>query len=132
MFDYLGFDPMDIDEELVDFLEHMGNGFYQTWNDYCDSVNKPEHRVMDMGFFDEWADGLTPSDIADAVTTSDFSINNRLFRETMYGLESSDDIEDLMEDSFENVAEDILEHPEHYYDKVLKEFLATLIDQEIE
>ena len=124
---YLGFEEETPAEALAYFLEHEGNGMYQTWDDYCTRNNKYEDRIYTMGQFDELCDGLLPHKIVELADSSDFCINDNYYIETMYGLESSDDIQDLMTVDFFTLAEDILEHPDSYYDKQLKTFLEEVI-----
>ena len=115
---------MDRIEQLADFLEHEANGVLYTWNDFCRSrSDKSEDQIYNMGEFDEMCNGLTPTRIAEIVDNTDFSIHDNYYKESIYGLESSDDVSELMTCNFFEVAEDILEHPENYHDKRLKEFL---------
>lgn len=96
--------------EIVSILKNISDSDLITLNnDYCDTNSYMEDYIYSMSEFDDLMSSRTPTEILECVK-SDFSIHDEYFRDTMYGLESGNIIEDLMQVDFDDLAEYLIEN----------------------
>lgn len=96
--------------EIASILKNITDSDLLTLNnDYCDANSYMEDYIYSMSEFDDLLSCKTPTQILESVS-SDFSINDEYFRDTMYGLESGNSIEDLMQVDFDDLAEYLIEN----------------------
>lgn len=90
-------------EELRNFIDGIlysldDNNLFDLYRTYCERNNYTDEYIYYMGEFDEMFCNKTPYEIAELVhdNSSDFCPYDGYFKETMYGLESSDSLIDLI------------------------------------
>lgn len=64
--------------------------------DYCECNNYVDDMVYSMCDFDDLNNNKTPHEIAELVCGNDFNPNHDWFKYTIYGVESSDNVSDLI------------------------------------
>ena len=96
--------------EIASILENINESDLLTLNnDFCETNSYMEDYIYSMSEFDDLMSSKTPTEILECVK-SDFSIYDEYFRDTMYGLESGNFIEDLMQVDFDDLAEYLIEN----------------------
>lgn len=100
------------------------------YNEYCEAINNYEERIYPMDEIDDLLCGLKPSEVLNAVS-DDFHLNDKYFKDSIYGLESSDYPEDDWIDK-EEIAEYVDDNDDYLYCTALKEILDYWEDEEDE
>lgn len=100
------------------------------YNEYCEANNYYEERIYSMDEIDDLLCGLKPSEVLNAVG-EDFNLNDKYFKENIYGLESSDYPEDDWIDK-EEIAKYVDDNDDYLYCTALKEILDYWEDEEDE
>ena len=96
--------------EIVSILKNINESDLLTLNnEYCYANSYMEDYIYSMSEFDDLMCDNTPTQILESVS-SDFSINDEYFRDTMYGLESGNSIENLMQVDLDDLAEYLIEN----------------------
>ena len=96
--------------EIASILKNISESDLLTLNnDYCDNHSYMEDYIYSMSEFDDLMSCKTPTEILECVK-SDFSIYDEYFRDTMYGLESGNIIENLMQHDFDDLAEYLIKN----------------------
>lgn len=96
--------------EIASILKNINDSDLLTLNnDYCDNHSYVEDYIYSMSEFDDLMSSRTPTEILERVK-SDFSIYDEYFRDSTYGLESGNSIEDLMQVNFADLAEYLIEN----------------------
>lgn len=113
-----------LEEDLADWE------LVSVYNEYCEAKNCNEERIYSMDEFDVLLCGLKPSEVLNSVT-EDFNLNDKYFKDSLYGLESSDNPEADWIDK-EEIAEYVDDNDDYLFCTALKEVLDYWEDEEDE
>ena len=67
------------------------------WNEFCEDEKYYDDRIYDMDELDYIYSDSTPSEILELARGNDFNPNDSYFRETVFGIESTDRPDDWIE-----------------------------------
>lgn len=93
-------------------------------NEYCEADNDPDDRIESMIEFDDLLYGKKPSEIADMVSGQNFRSSDDYFWFTIYGVESSDFVDDMP-----IYKEDIAKYIEEKHDSLYNDEIQEIIDE---
>lgn len=109
------------DDLFVDMVNEL-----DSWNGYADGF-----RAYDMSELDELFYGCKLSEFLEKIT-SDFDLRDNYFIDTIYGLESCDDIAEHYRDNIdeEELLDNIIDNENniYFYDKDFEELIDNIID----
>lgn len=109
------------DDLFVDMVNEL-----DSWNGYADGF-----RAYDMSELDELFYGCKLSEFLEKIT-SDFDLRDNYFVDTIYGLESCDDIAEHYRDNVdeEELLDNIIDNENniYFYDKDFEELIDNIID----
>lgn len=97
----------------------------------CDTYRDSERYIVPMGEFDDMFYGMKASEVVRAIENADhFSINDEWFIDGIYGLESFDDLYDVMDD--DELITYIIDEDEDFGDDRIREVLDSEDEEEDE
>ena len=109
------------DDLFVDMVNEL-----DSWNGYADGF-----RAYDMSELDELFCGCKLSEFLEKIT-SDFDLRDNYFVDTIYGIESCDDIAEHYRDNVdeEELLDNIIDNENniYFYDKDFEELIDNIID----
>ena len=70
---------------------------YYVWNDCCDAVNYSDDCVFYVDELDDLLYGRKPLELFEMIHGTEFNPNHKYCKFTIYGLQSSDDLDELIE-----------------------------------
>lgn len=113
------------DDLFVDMVNEL-----DSWNGYADGF-----RAYDMSELDDLFYGCKLSEFLEKIT-SDFDLRDNYFVDTIYGLESCDDIAEHYRDNVdeEELLDNIIDNENniYFYDKDFEELIDNIIDAQAE
>lgn len=113
------------DDLFVDMVNEL-----DSWNGYADGF-----RAYDMSELDDLFYGCKLSEFLEKIT-SDFDLRDNYFVDTIYGLESCDDIAEHYRNNVdeEELLDNIIDNENniYFYDKDFEELIDNIIDAQAE
>lgn len=99
------------------------------WNEYCENNNYWDDRIFSMDELDDLFCGCGAIELIDKLS-SNFSTSDDYFKDTIYGLESFDNIEDVIE--IDDVIEYIIDNDDNLYCDAIRDMLDEIEELEEE
>lgn len=90
------------------------------WNEYCDAESYYDDRIYSMADFDDLLSGCSPTEVVEAIN-SNFSTADNWCRYTVYGWESFDYLDDVID--MDDLIDYILDNETSLGNADIQEFL---------
>ena len=85
-------------EAMTDYLENLDqDDLIAVWNEYTEDSCHDEDRIYPMWELDELMSGLNFSEALSKIDTDNFDFNDEFLYDSIYGLRSTDDLDDVIE-----------------------------------
>lgn len=116
---------MTKEDRLQNIIDNTHDGFVLGWwNDMCDNTYDDERHIYCMEEFNECFYGLSPLKIAEVIENADrFSSCDEYFVDGIYGLNSFDDLYDIMDDA--ELIDYMIDNDEDFGDDRIREVLDS-------
>ena len=115
-------------EKVKEILENMDeNELKRIWNEYCQNNSYDDQEIFEMWEIDDLFCDTKVSDFLDKLS-DDFNAKDNYFRYGIYGLESFDDITDIVD--FDDLTNYIVDNNETFDNDELEELIEEEDEEE--
>lgn len=115
-------------EKVKEILENLDdNELKNMWNEYCRENYYDDQEIFEMCEIDDLFCDMKVSDFLDKLS-GDFNAKDNYFRYSIYGLESFDDVADIV--SFDDLANYIVDNNETFDNDELEELIEEEDEEE--
>jgi hypothetical protein len=123
---------MTKEERLQDIIDNTNDGIVLSWwNQRCDDYRDDERFIYTMDDFNDCFYGMKPIQIAEAIENAyRFSSCDEYWVNGIYGIESFDDVYDVMDD--DELIEYIIDEDEDFGDDRIRDVLDAEEEEEEE
>ena len=123
---------MNREERLQNIIDNTNEQYVLSWwNEMTIGIGDMERHIYCMYEFNECFDGLNPLKIAEFVSeATHFSPFDEYWTDGFYGLESFDDLYDIMDD--DELIDYMIDNDEDFGDDRIRDVLDDLDDEEVE
>lgn len=127
----------ELNDQVLSELKRMSDyEVVDICNEYCDSANYPDNHIYSVDEFDEFAQNMSPSEVARMIQFGEFNIQHNYFWVDGYGnLESSSRVADFpvsLEDVAEYISENECSFGNNTFRSCIDDFQGKLVEIEEE